>query len=119
MKIPLKLGQEGHQSSVQAEAKAIERDVIDAKNGDWNAKNRLVRTFHPLLVSLAQKRADVPAQQQKFIEAGKEGLFKAVRKHKAGTDIGRFRLFALDFIEAAMDRAAKGGGLFSRLFGGR
>ncbi len=38
MKIPLKLGEDGHQSTVAAEAAAIARDVAAVKAGDWNAK---------------------------------------------------------------------------------
>ena len=48
MKIPLKLGQNGVQSTRAAEAKAVEHDVLAAKKGDWNAKNSLIRSFQML-----------------------------------------------------------------------
>ena len=119
MKIPLNLQQNGTQSSKAAQAKALERDIKASKKGDWNAKHNLVRTFTPLLTSLAQKRAKDVVQVNAYIEAGKAGLFQAVRKYKSNIGPGKFQVFALDFIERSMDRAAKGqnpaGGFFSRL----
>ena len=117
MKIPLKLGQDGAQSSRAAEAKVLERDILAANSGDWNAKNSLVRTFLPLIQSLAEKRASSPADVSRLVEAGKEGLVKAIRKYRPSVGADKFRIFALDFIEAGMDQSAKSGGFFARLFG--
>jgi DNA-directed RNA polymerase specialized sigma subunit len=119
MKIPLHLGQNGTQSAVAAQAKVIERDVLAAKQGDWNAKANLARSMTPLLVSLAQKRAADQAAVNALVEAGKEGLYRAARKYHTGIGAERFQIFALDFIEAAMDAHLRGGNWFTRLFGRR
>lgn len=117
MKIPLKLGQNGTESTKAAQAKVLERDIMAAKKGDWEAKNQLVRTFTPLITSLAEKRSNDTAEVNKYIEAGKNGLFTAITKYKQNVGPDRFHIFALDFIEASMDRMDKKGGFFSRLFG--
>lgn len=116
MKIPLQLGQNGTQSAAAAQAKVVERDVLAAKQGDWNAKASLTRTMTPLLVSLAQKRAADQPTVNALVEAGKEGLYRAARKYHSGIGAERFQIFALDFIEAAMDEHLKGGNWFTRLF---
>ncbi len=118
MKIPLKLGQDGQQSAAAAAAAAIAPDVAAVKAGDWNAKNSLVRAFLPLLTSLADKRANGDqGLHNRYMDAGKEGLFKAVKKYRAKSNGDNFQLFALDYIENAMDRLESGGGLLARLFG--
>lgn len=116
MKIPLKLGQNGMQSSKAAEAKVLERDVLAAKKGDWQAKNNLIRTFTPLITSLAKKRSNNTSETNKYIEAGKNGLLAAAKKYKQNIGPDKFQVFALDFIETSMDRTDKKGGFFSRLF---
>ena len=114
MKIPLNVPP-AQATSVAAENKVLERDVLAAQKGDWEAKKAVVRTFMPLLQSLAQKRAkDVPTINS-LIEKGKEGLLTAVAKYKRSMGPDRFRIFALDHIEAAMDRK-KSGGFWARLF---
>ena len=118
MKIPLHMGQDGQQSNRQTAQKVLEHDILAAKKGDWNAKSSLVRTFTPLLTSLAEKRAAKPTDMNSYIDAGKEGLFKAARKYKTSVGADRFQIFALDFIENAMDRVDGGGGFLSRMFGG-
>lgn len=119
MKIPLKLGQSVTTSSIAAQAKALEQDVLKAKGGDWTAKKRLARTFSPLINSLAEKRSSEPAKINQYIEAGKNGLLTATKKYKKSVGAQNFQIFALDFIETAMNRVDKGGGFFSRLFGGK
>ena len=121
MKISLSMGQDGDQGRV-AQLKALERDILAAHDGDWNAKNSLARHYAPLLNSLAHKRSQDTATVNKLLEAGREGLFEAARKYKASVGADRFQIHAVDFIESAMDRAArqgsgKGGGLLARLFG--
>lgn len=119
MKIPLHLGQNGTQSAAAAQAKVVERDVLAAKQGDWNAKANLARAMTPLLLSLAQKRASDPQTIGALVEAGKEGLVKATRKYNSSIGADRFQVFALDFIEAAMDEHLRGGNWFTRLFNRR
>lgn len=121
MKIALNMGQEAEQGKI-AHSKALERDILAAGDGDWNAKNSLVRQFTPLLSSLAHKRSHDPAMINKYIEAAREGLFAAARKYKPSVGAERFQIFAVDFIESAMERAAKeaagkSSGFFGRLFG--
>lgn len=115
MKIPLKLGQDGQQTSREAQAKAVERDVAAARKGDWNAKNNLIRTFLPLINNLAEKRASDVAARNRLIEAGKQGLIKAASRFTPSQGGDKFQLFALDYIEQAMTRQSSGGGLLSRL----
>ncbi len=116
MKISLHLG-EGDSTSRAAADRVLERDILAAKKGDWEAKHNLVRTFLPLLTSLAEKRTREAAKVSRYVEAGKEGLYKAARRYKPSIGADRFRVFALDFIEKAMDACDRGGGFWSRLFG--
>ncbi len=116
MKIPLHIGQNGTQTAVAAQAKVIERDVLAAKQGDWNARTSLTKAMTPLLVSLAQKRASDQPTVNALVEAGKGGLYRAARKYHTGIGAERFQIFALDFIDAAMDQHMKGGNWFTRLF---
>lgn len=117
MKIPLNMGNNGPQAGKAAQLKTLERDILATKKGDWNAKNNLVRTFTPLLLSLAEKRSQDVARKNKLVDAGKEGLFNAARKYKEGMGADKFQVFALDFIEASMDDIGKEVGFFARLFG--
>jgi len=118
MKIALNMGNAGgNQSSKVTQAKALERDILAAKKGDWTAKNNLVRTFLPLLTSLAEKRTKDPHAMNDYVEAGKEGVFKAAKKYAPGEGAERFHIFVVDFIDEAMNRHDKGGGFWSRLFG--
>jgi DNA-directed RNA polymerase specialized sigma subunit len=86
--------------------KAIERDVMACKRGDWEAKTRLIQTFMPLLTSLARKRSSDTAIINSYIEAGKEGLLCAVRHHKPASN-AKFQIFALPHIEDAIDRVSR------------
>lgn len=118
MKIALNMGNAGgNQSARVTQAKVTERDILGAKKGDWNAKNSLVRTFLPLIASLAEKRSKDPHSLNDYVEAGKDGLFRAARKYTPGEGIEKFDIFVVDFIDEAMNRHDKGGGFWSRLFG--
>jgi DNA-directed RNA polymerase specialized sigma subunit len=118
MRIPLKMGADASQTSGPTQAKVLmEREILAAQRGDWNAKNNLARTFTPLLTSLASKRSSDVSKMNDYIEAGKKGLFNAVKRYKAGT-ADRFNIFVLDFVEKEMNGVDKGGGFFARLFGG-
>jgi len=120
MKISLNVGQDGAGSSRATKARILERDILAAKKGDWTAKNNLARSFLPLLTSLAEKRTSDTAKINLYVEAGKEGLFRAARKYKQNVGAEGFQIFALDFIEAAMHRGIESKqGIFSRLFGGK
>ena len=102
-----------------AQAKISEQDILAARKGDWTAKANLVRVFTPLLTALANKRVSEPARVNEIIEAGKEGLLKAAKRYKPSVGAAKFQVFALDYIEASMDRQARRGrgGFFARLFG--
>src|SRR5512137_2503949 len=100
MKIALNMGNaNGGQTTKAAQAKVLERDIIAAKKGDWNAKNNIVRTFMPLLTSLAEKRGKDVHAVNEYIDHGKEGLFKAVKKYKPAEGAERFHIFAVEYIE--------------------
>jgi DNA-directed RNA polymerase sigma subunit (sigma70/sigma32) len=94
--------------------KALERDVLACKRGDWEAKSRLFQTFMPLFTSIAKKRTQDTATINRYIEAGKDGLMNAVRHFKHGSS-AKFQIFALVYIETAMDRINRPG-LFAWLF---
>ena len=115
MKIPLNVNQNGKLSSKAAITQQLERELHAAKGGDWTARNNLVRRYNPLLLSLAQKRASDTAEINRLMELGKHGLLKAASKYKKSVGASRFQIFALDYVEAAMD--GKKDGFFSRLFG--
>ena len=115
MKISLNLNQNDYATPEATREKAIERDVEACKGNDWEAKTRLVHTFMPLLTSLAKKRTQDTAVLNRFIEAGKEGLADAAR-HYSSSSGKKFQLFALNYIEQAMNRVNRPG-FFARIFG--
>jgi DNA-directed RNA polymerase specialized sigma subunit len=115
MKIPLNIRQEGSQTTSAEQEKNVERDVAACRRNDWEAKTRLVQRFMPLLASLARKRASEIPAVNRLVDAGKEGLQVAVQKFRPGHD-GKFQIFAVTHIEAAMDKAGRPGFL-ARLFG--
>ncbi len=121
MKISLNMGSmspQGPNAKRASQARILEADILGAKRGDWNSKNNLTREFTSLIQSLAEKRATEVAEINHYIDAGKAGLIAAAKKYKPSIGPQGFQIFALDFIEARMERAAKGGGSwFSRLFG--
>ncbi len=121
MKIPLRVMNNDSQAGLHRETKCSEAEILACKRGDWEAKHRMAQAFMPLISSLAKKR--VPdgnaALMNQYIDAAKKGLFLAARKYKPTVGAERFQVYALDFIESAMDRASTGGNWFTRLFGGR
>ena len=117
MKIALNMGNAGAQSSKAAQAKVLERDILATKKGDWTAKNNLVRSFMPLLTSLAGKRAKDIRTVNDYIDAGKEGVYKAAKKYNLADGSEKFHIFAVEYIERAMERREKGSGFWARLFG--
>ena len=113
MKIGLNMGQNASQAP---KGGVPEAQILAAKKGDWAAKEQLAAAFLPILKSLAEKHASEPSKINRFVDAGKEGLFIAARKYKPSMGADRFQVFALDYIQARMDRLA-GGGFLSGLFG--
>lgn len=117
MKISLNIDGTNGQSDKSAQSRALERLIIDAKKGDFESKELLAQKFRPLMVSLAEKRTKDPVLFNKYMEAAREGLLAAAGKYSPSVGPNGFQLFALDFIEANLDRVGKGGGFFARLFG--
>ena len=118
MKISLKVGaQDTFSSGKQEELRLLDRDIVACSRGDWEAKNRLIKSFMPLFLSLAKKRTQETARINQYVEAGKNGLIAACKKYKASIGADRFQIFALDFIEKSMNDADRPRGFFARLFG--
>lgn len=116
MKIALNMGGGVDMTSSAAQDKALERDVLAAKGGDWTAKQSLSKTFQPLITSLAQKRTHDPAQVAELSKAARDALGKAARKYRPADGPHKFRILAAEAMQEAMDRAAKPS-LLARLFG--
>ena len=120
MKISLQSGSGSEPAQTKAaEDRALERTILNAKKGDWESKDVLHKRFSALIISLAEKRSTDQAVVNKLIEAGREGLYTAAAHYKPTVGPGKFRIFALDFIERSMDRVGKRGSFFARLFGKR
>jgi DNA-directed RNA polymerase specialized sigma subunit len=118
MKISLHVGDKDSGARKAAQAQVLEHDILAVKGGDWNARNNLIRSFMPLLTSLARKRAAETDQLNMYIECAKEGLLRAARKYKPSVGAADFQIFALDYIESAMDKGAgRKKGFLSRFFG--
>ena len=115
MKIPLKLADHDLHGGPSAQTLDLDRHIRGAKKNDWSSKASLHKIFLPLLTSMAQKRASDQAKINDLIEKGKEGLNKAAKKFNPKDGVDKFRIFAVNFVEEAMD--GKGGGFFARLFG--
>jgi DNA-directed RNA polymerase specialized sigma subunit len=80
----------------------------------------MVRTFTPLLNTLARKRAPDgrPEKINALLEAGKAGLMRACRKYSSEVGPAKFQIFALNFIEESMDSIGIGFlARLKRLFG--
>ncbi|MEI6808126.1 MAG: hypothetical protein WCN95_05340 [bacterium] len=117
MKIGLNMDGNDANSVKAAESRALERIIIDAKKGDWNAKEKLIQKFRPLIISLIEKRTKDSAKVNDYMDAAKAGLITAAGKYSSAVGADNFHVFALTFIEKSMDRRESGGGFFSRLFG--
>lgn len=108
MKIPLSRNdKETPTTGVAARNKALEKDLRAAKKGDWEARHRVERNLMPLLKNLAEKRTDNTAAFNRMIEAGKSGIATAIRKVNTDIPGDRFQIFALPYIEEAMDKSQK------------
>jgi hypothetical protein len=118
MKIAIDVSQGVDMSGSAAQDRALERDILAAKSGDWQAKQNLVKVFTPLINSLASKRGSDAAQVAAYVAAGKVGTMVAAGRYRSGQGSHNFRLAAAACIEAAMDKVSKPS-FFKRLFGGR
>jgi hypothetical protein len=116
MKIGLNLGQETDLTGPAAQDRALERDILAAKKGDWAARQNLLRTFGPLIEALAAKRTTDHDRRAAYIKAGRDSITKVVRRHKPTAGPHHFRIAVADCIESSMDRLDKGSFL-ARLFG--
>jgi DNA-directed RNA polymerase specialized sigma subunit len=116
VKIPLHILTSESVPVAAAQSRAVERDIMAIKKGDFSAQQSLIRTFLPLILSVAQKRSSEVSQINRYVETGKAGLLKAARKYKPGMGAEKFQFLALECIQSAMDREEGGGGFFSRLF---
>jgi hypothetical protein len=116
MKIALNMNQEADSSGRAEQDRALERDILAVKAGDWSAKDRLSKVFSPLIHKLAKKRSDNETDVSRYIEAGQNGVAKAAKRYKRAHGPHEFRIGVIEYIEKAMDSAAKGS-FFSRLFG--
>jgi len=115
VKISLNLKQNESSTPEADREKSIERDAEACRRNDWEAKTRLIHSFMPLMTSLARKRTQDTSVLNQYIEAGKEGLVASTRHYKVSAH-GKFEVFALNYIEAQMDRLDRPG-FFARLFG--
>ncbi len=117
MKIPLSGNDKDTATTgVTARAKALEKDIRAAKKGDWEARHRVERNLMPLLKKLAERRSSDTPGFNRMIESGKSGIVTALRKVPADIPGDRFQIFALPYIEEAMDKPNKQS-LWQRLFG--
>lgn len=116
-KIPLSQQEVAGLALNSADLEALTRAIAGCKIGDWEARKKLDRLFQPLLVLLAEKRAgeDIGARNR-MLERGREGLQRAAKRFPKHEQVRHFRLFALPFIEVAMDRPPS---FWKRLFGRR
>lgn len=115
MKIALSQDEVASLSGNGAQSDALAQAVAGCKLGDWEAKHALERLFAPLIEKLADKRAGAdPAVRHELIERAREGLYRAAKRYPKRESIRRFRLFALDYIENAMDKRPSG---LAKLFG--
>lgn len=116
MKIPLGVQREA-ETGKQAENRQLTAWISASKKGDWEARKQLARAFAPLLQKLADKRAGGDtATRNQLMNQGREGLETAARKFDLRNGPQHFRIFALEYIEKAMD-SPKRRGLLTRWFG--
>ncbi len=119
MKISLRMQQGDVQAtSRDAHDRIMQHDIMACKRGDFEAEKRMIRSFMPLFTSLARKRSQDTATINQCIDAGKQGLKKAIKKYKPSIGADKFRIFAVEYIEQSMDERLEGKkGFFARLFG--
>jgi DNA-directed RNA polymerase sigma subunit (sigma70/sigma32) len=114
MKIALNMNLAEGQTAGQIEIEKLTAYLAAAQRGDWEAKRRIVTMFTPLVKSMAEHRELTGAPLAEAIDRGKRGVERAIKKFKTTSGGDQFQLFALKFIDAAIDSK---GGLLGRLIG--
>lgn len=95
---------------------ALEHCIQACQKGDPRAQTQLANHFGQLIHSLAAKRAHgKTAEITRLCARGRDGLLRAAAKYQPKIGAAHFNVFALDFIEKAMDENP--GGFWRRLFG--
>ena len=117
-RIPLRIESTGPHSGRAVRLRVMQKDIVAAKKGDWNARRALLAEFRPLLQTMADKRAQTPEDARKLAQAGEAGVVRAIRKFRASSGADHFQVFALPYIEKAMEQPGKPG-ILARLFGMR
>ncbi len=105
MKIPLSHDELANLASSNSDLESLGQAIAGCRLGDWEAKRNLERQFQPLLIMMATKRAgDDTKHRTSLIERGRVGLYRAAKRFPRRDPMRHFRLFALPFIEASMDK---------------
>lgn len=103
-------------SGKSAKHLALTLILEEFQRGDYQGANQLIREFDGLIRNLAERRAKGrPAEVARLVELGRDGLRKAARKFRLSAGAGQFQVFAVDYIQKAMDGKDKG--FLARLFG--
>jgi DNA-directed RNA polymerase specialized sigma subunit len=111
MTIPVKLHGSVDPSGRQSELESLGTCIQKCQTGDLREHMRLARIFRPLIRTLAEKRAGGPdnvKEINRLCALGREGLYEAILEFTPKVGIAHFRVFALDYIENAMDSRPKG-----------
>ena len=104
MAIPVHLHPSVDPSGKHAREERLERCLAACRNGDLREQMYLAGIFKPLIHSLAEKRAGGDLRViNHFCARGREGLYEAARNYRPKIGAGHFQVFALNFIERAMD----------------
>ncbi len=117
MNANLKLHGSVDPSGKHSELEALENCIAKCQAGDLREHMRLARNFRPLIRTLAEKRAGGPAnikEINRLCSLGREGLYEAALEYTQKVGGLHFRVFALNYIERAMDSKPKG--FWQRLF---
>lgn len=114
MKIPLNQNELADLAAT-GDIEAFRSAIDGSRRGDWESKRRLDRFFDPLIRLLVSKRAgNDTVRRNELTERAREGLHRAAKRFPKDAPARRFWIFALDPVEAAMDRPS---GLLGRLLG--
>jgi DNA-directed RNA polymerase specialized sigma subunit len=84
----------------------LERCIENCQAGELRERIRLARNFRPLIRSLAERRAGgarAVNEINRLCALGREGLYEAAMRYTPKIGAQHFRVFALDYIERAMD----------------
>ena len=105
MKISLSQDEVDNLAASGGHAEELAQAIAGCKIGDWESKHALERLFASLISMLAEKRAGSDATlRSKLMERGREGLYRAAKRFSRRDSVRHFHVFALDYIEAAMDK---------------